>query len=330
MAKSTRKISKLKAAKPSAKGKTGAAKKQVRLKTVLCSTDLTACGQQALAIAAELAQAHDAKLLVAHFVQGMDERYDFLVGDLTRKLAKEAREKVQTELAHLHKTRAVPVEVIVKKGQPVTETLKLIKARNVDLVCVGSHGRGLIDRLILGSVAEQVLRLSPVSVLVAPPTVASHDMVHLLCAVDGSSCATTGLEWAIDLARREESKEITVMNAFEVPVGYLEAGMSYESARDKIRAIHQQDLEKTLKKAAVPDIRFDSVIAEGPVAETIIKVAKERKRDLIIIGTHGRSRLAAFFVGGIALTIARESPLPVLCVKSEAHKMGLLGLLGSL
>ncbi|MCK6474780.1 MAG: universal stress protein [Planctomycetes bacterium] len=329
MAKSTRKVSKPKASKPAAKAKS-AASKQVRLKTVLCSTDLTACGQQALAIAAELAQAHDAKLLVAHFVQGVDERYDFLAGDLARRLAKEAKEKVQAELAHLHKARAVPVEVIIKKGQPATETLKLIKARKVDLVCIGSHGRGLIDRLILGSVAEQVLRLSPVSVLVAPPTVASHDMIHLLCAVDGSTCATTGLEWAIDLARREESKDITVVNAYEVPVGYLEAGMSYESARDKIRAIHQQDLDKTLKKAAVPDIRFDPVIEEGPVAETIIKVAKDRKRDLIIIGTHGRSRLAAFFIGGVALQIVRDSPLPVLCVKSEEHKIGLLGLLGSL
>lgn len=329
MAKPTRKVSKPSAAKTNAKGKSGS-QKQVRLKTVLCTTDLTACGKQAVALGAELAQAHDAKLIVAHFVQGLDDRYDFLAGDLARKLAKEAKDQVQSELAHLHKTKAVPVEVIVKKGQPVTETLKLIKARKADLVCIGSHGRGLIDRLILGSVAEQVLRLSPVSVLVAPPTVASHDMIHLLCAVDGSSCATTGLEWAIDLARREESKEITVVNAFEVPVGYLEAGMSYESARDKIRAIHQTDMDKTLKKATVPDIRFDPVIEEGPIAETIIKVAKERKRDLIIIGTHGRSRLAAFFVGGIALTIVRESPLPVLCVKSEEHRIGLLSLLDRL
>lgn len=307
-------------------GKASSASKRkpgVSVKKVLCATDLSPCSQHALSVAAEVAEAYDATLIVVHIVELWDERYDFLVKDLGKRLAEDARAKVAQELEHLGKSESVPVEVLIRKGHAGVELLRAIKESGADLVVVGSHGKGAIDRVLLGSIAERLLHVSPVSVLVARPS-PHPDITRIVAGIEASPTAEAGLEWAVDLARREKLGSISVINSFEVPTGYLEAGMTYESARKKMHEIHEIDIDRMLAKRKGDAVKIEPHIEEGPTAETIVKFASQQEADLIVLGTHGQSRLAAFFLGSVTQKVVRIAPMSVLAVKSSKHRQSIL------
>lgn len=301
----------------------GSSAKDLQVKKVFCATDLSPSSQHALAMAAELAEAYDATLVVGHVVELWDDRYDFLVQDLSKRLANEAKDKIAQELTHLGKTESVPVEVVIRKGHAVVELLKAVKESKADLVVVGSHGKSALDRVLLGSVAERLLYASPVSVLVARPS-PHPDITRIVVAASPSPTAETGFAWALDLARREKQGAIAAVNAFEVPTGYLEAGMTYETAREKMLVVHREDMQKLTAKIKTGGIKIDLRIEEGPPAETIVKFAAQHEADLIVIGTHGHSRLAAFFLGSVTQKVIRTASAPVLAVKSSKHRRSIL------
>ncbi|MBI3830733.1 MAG: universal stress protein [Planctomycetes bacterium] len=297
-------------------------KADVSIKKVLCATDLSPCSQHALAAAAEMAEAYDATLIVTHIVELWDARYDFLVKDLGKRLAEDARAQVAQELEHLGKTESVPVEVLIRKGHAGVELVRALKETEADLVVVGSHGKGAIDRVLLGSTAERLLHVSPVSVLIARPS-PHPDITRIVAAIEASPTSEAGLDWALDLARREKLASISVVNAFEVPTGYLEAGMTYESARKKMQEIHELDIGRALAKRKGA-VKIAPHIEEGPTAETIVKFAGQQEADLLVLGTHGQSRLAAFFLGSVTQKVVRIAPMSVLAVKSPKHRQSIL------
>jgi len=294
--------------------------------SVLCATDLSPSSQQALHLAAELAEAFDAKLLVVHALEIWDRRYDFLVGDLQERLTVQAKEKVVTELKRLGKTEAVPVEVLIRSGATIEQVLQVIVERQPKLLVIGCNGSPKPEETHLGGIAEELLRLSPVPVLIARPAPAP-DLKKILCALGGGPESKAALEWALEIAAREKVGRITVVNTFNVPIGYLEAGMTYELARQKMLAIHQQDLEKLLAAYRGGPVEIHAHFEESPPTAGVLKTLEREQPDLLVVGSQQRSFLAALLVGSVALRIVRHAKLPVLVVKSKKDKLGLLAAL---
>ncbi|MCZ7649305.1 MAG: universal stress protein [Planctomycetota bacterium] len=293
------------------------------VRCVLCAMDLTETSHHALAMAAELAEAYDAKLLVVHVVEVWDKRYDFLVKNLTKELAAEANEKVHAELAHLEKDAAIEVEALVCKGNPVDEVMKVVAERKPDLLVIGANG-GRVDRdEPLGSVANRLLTISPVSVVVNRPCVAP-DIKRVLCATDGSAVSRLALDWAIDLAKREHVESLEIVNAFQVPTGYIEAGMTFDQAREKMRKLHEDEVAKIQKQRQNEKIRLVPILEDGPAAEVICSVADVERADLVVIGYRARSQFARFLLGSVALKVVRQAHVSVLVVKDEEHKLTFL------
>jgi nucleotide-binding universal stress UspA family protein len=290
---------------------------------VLCATDLSPASQQALALAAELAEAFDARLLVVHALEIWDRRYDFLVEDLQEKLTKQAHEKVQAELEHLGKTEEVPVEVQIRPGSTIEQVLDLLVKRQPKLLVIGCNSSPKAQEKHLGGMAEELLRLSPVPVLVARPGVPA-DLKRIVCALGGGPESQVALEWALEIATREKAESVTVINTFNVPIGYLEAGMTYELARTKMLAIHQADLEKLLEPYRKSPVAIHMHFEESPAAQGVLRVVEREKPDLLVVGSQQRSFLAALLVGSVAIRIVRSAELPVLVAKSEKGRQGLL------
>ena len=134
---------------------------------ILVPTDGSPKGKRAVEHALELAAVHDAEVHALYAVDtasyagtGMEATWAG-IGDLLREDAEEAVEQVKA----LAGGTDVAVETRVVEGAPGREIVRYATDAGCDLIVMGTHGRGGIDRLLLGSVAERVVRRSPVPVL---------------------------------------------------------------------------------------------------------------------------------------------------------------------
>jgi nucleotide-binding universal stress UspA family protein len=293
-------------------------------KTVLVATDLSPF---VLPVAAEVAEAFDAKLVVQHVVENMDKKYDFILKDIGHKLEEDAHKRLHEEMLHLGKTTEVEVKAQVSHGHPVEEVLKVVRHIEPDLVVVGAGKKDEGGGHALGVVAEQIVRLAPSPVLIARPF-PSKDITNIVVGLDGSKSSRKALEWALALAKAEKLKQITVLNTYLVPVGYVEAGLTYDFAQGKIMEIHKETISEVIQPyqafAKEAGIEIKIVFELGDPARVIPEYATKVKADLVAIGSQGRTFWADLILGSVGLKVARHCNASVLMVKSKEHRMNLI------
>jgi nucleotide-binding universal stress UspA family protein len=139
-----------------------------RFATILHPTDFSECSGRAFEMACELARDYHAKLLVQHVRQpAVAIHGEAIVFPVERP--------GEAEAAHnrLHAVQpnepGIAVEHHLMTGDPVSEIVDLASKKKCDLIVMGTHGRSGLSRLILGSVAELVLRKAPCPVLMVKP-----------------------------------------------------------------------------------------------------------------------------------------------------------------
>jgi nucleotide-binding universal stress UspA family protein len=141
----------------------------VPFRTILCPTDFSDCAGEAFRLACSLAEVHGARLVVAHVIDvlhGEEGSGGVMVQvrlpDYPRRMREALERQVPTN-------PDLPVEHVLAEGRPADEILRLAKATRCDLLVMGTHGRTGLRRMLLGSVAEQVLRRAPCPVLTVRP-----------------------------------------------------------------------------------------------------------------------------------------------------------------
>jgi len=137
----------------------------VRMRTILHATDFSEPSNHALSLACSLAREQRARLIVLHV--------------MPVALAREKEgfgEDMRAELDRLAiPDKTLHVERRLVEGDPATQILQVANESDCDLIVLGTHGRSGLSRLIMGSVAEQVVRLArcPVLTLKAPTSTGS-------------------------------------------------------------------------------------------------------------------------------------------------------------
>lgn len=133
---------------------------------ILVPTDGSSGSQAVVEHAATLAETHEATLHALYVVNtasyanfSMDSTWEG-IGDMLREEGTEALETVESMVEG-----RVPVETQVTEGSPSRNIVRYAERENCDLITMGTHGRGGIDRLLLGSVAERVVRSAEMPVL---------------------------------------------------------------------------------------------------------------------------------------------------------------------
>lgn len=142
----------------------------IAIQKILVADDFSEHGDVALKYAAEFARAFDAEVLLCHVVEGETVLAHLPPGgegyfppNLTEVLTKQGRE---TGEQRLKDSGIAKGSVHLPVGKAFVEIVRLAKEQDVDLVMVGTHGRGAIGHMLLGSVAEKVVRKAPCPVLV--------------------------------------------------------------------------------------------------------------------------------------------------------------------
>lgn len=140
------------------------------LKTILVPTDFSDASQAALDYAKGLAEAFGASLHLVHVMEDLlahawsAEVYVASMPNLRGEIEREARERLAAMLTAEERAR-YRVEAAIVAGRPFLEIIRYAREQNVDLIVIGTHGRGALAHMLLGSVAEKVVRKSPCPVL---------------------------------------------------------------------------------------------------------------------------------------------------------------------
>jgi nucleotide-binding universal stress UspA family protein len=134
------------------------------IRTILMPTDYSPPSEHAYRLACSLARDHGARLVLLHV-----RRPEVTFGELYPLPPRDPAEErllLPECLGRLHHTEpAVPIEYLVKEGEPAEVILATARQVESDLIVMGAHGRSGVGRLLLGSVAEKVLRRAPCPVL---------------------------------------------------------------------------------------------------------------------------------------------------------------------
>lgn len=142
----------------------------IDLKTILVPTDFSEPSEKALDYARALAGLLGGSLHVLHvvevpFVHGWAvEGYVAALPDFREELLRRAREEME-KLFAADERKTLRVELVGRAGNPFTEIIRYAKEKQIDLIVMGTHGHGRMAQLLLGSVAEKVVRAAPCPVL---------------------------------------------------------------------------------------------------------------------------------------------------------------------
>lgn len=221
--------------------------------------------------------------------------------------AKEAVRAVDEQLSDEYE---LPVTTTVDHGVPYEAINDFAAANDIDLVTMGTHGRSGVDRLLLGSVAERVIRTSEVPVLAVSRTAAEHDRIDLeaiLIPTDGSPAAEAAAEHGLRLAKHH-SASVDVLNV-------IRSGGDLPGVDDPTRQAAEDAVDRVAQTAEEIDIPVRTHVQTGRPAKSILRFINTNGIDLVAMGTGDRSRVTRHLLGSVAETVVRESESPVLTTR---------------
>lgn len=292
---------------------------------ILVPLDGSLLAEGALPVAAELSRRSGATVELVHVhvpispdpihVEGLpviDEHMRSLRRDHERAYLEQLRERLGP---------AAAAATVLLDG-PVAPTLAAhARAVSAWVIVLTTHGRGGLERIWLGSVADGLARVSPVPLLLVRPEPAAGGgrFGRILAPLDGSKASEAILEHAVRLARLEEGAEIVLFQVVR-PLGevvWLPEGASTAAAPQDDLPGRQRQARDYLDEAARPflaaglRVRIRVEVA-GSVAAAILAAAHGEACDLVALATHGRSGLARVALGSVADKVVRASRTPVL------------------
>ncbi len=200
----------------------------------------------------------------------------------------------------------IATRVFVCEGEPADVIVREARVLEADLVAMGRHGRGLIDRVLLGSVTEAVVKRASCPVLVVSETVAPPRAVtRILCAVDLHAGSRTTSEKAVALAR-VLGAELSLIHVVEDVEESHRAEPAAAGAPhvDALRA-----LQLLVPDDALPG-RIERRIVAGEPSERILHSSGSGQADLVVVGAPTRHAV----LGATARHVLRAAMCPVLLV----------------
>jgi len=282
----------------------------VGIHNVLIATDFSRFSNQALDIGRKLSQAYKAKAYIA-FVVPSDEF--MLAGPEAYVAAKEAArrdlENLKIELSKTHTcVEGKDYYLYLLEGHVATSILSFAQQKEVDLIVLGTHGRGGLGKALMGSVAECVFRASTIPELTIGPGARRAGQAlaprNILAAADFSPAGERAARYAAGLAAEHDSKLtlLHVVNPKEL-----------EHVPDRVRVLRA--IDENLHDLLGPEARpCDRRVECGRVAPTILRLAQEMDADLLVLGVHPASEVLTRFIWPIAYEVVREASCPVVTV----------------
>ena len=217
------------------------------------------------------------------------------------------------------------VSCSVEKGKPEDVIIERAAADKSILIAMASHGRSGLNRFLLGSVAEKVLRGTANPLLLIRATSenttagdASFDSV--VVPLDGSDLAERVLPTVVEMAKRFDVG-VKLFRAYHIPYSAYGDGWAVAEGIDELLTTVRDEAEDYLNKKAeelkkLGVAKVACITKEGFAADEIIKLGRSSADSLIAMGSHGRSGMKRWVMGSVAEAVVRHSAVPVLVVRA--------------
>jgi nucleotide-binding universal stress UspA family protein len=285
---------------------------------ILVPTDFSRPSDAALVYARRLAFYTGATIHLLHVVDNLFLRT--VLGDPHDYEAAALRRLQDRTPARAEISSILAVE---RSDAPADEITSYTRTHAIDLIVMGTHGRGRMAHLLLGSVAERVARTAPCPVLTMRDAPHVEDLrgLRILVPTDFSPSADAALGCARRLAARL-SGSIRLLHVVEHP-GF-DASYGSELSFPEVAVVREEqvdhartDLSHRSSLDGHSRVRVTSDVLLGPSSTMIADYAGDNGFDLIVMGTRGRGGFARLLIGSVAESIIRTAPCPVLTVKDS-------------
>jgi nucleotide-binding universal stress UspA family protein len=292
----------------------------IEIPRILCAVDFSDISRHALEHALTIARWYDSQLTALYVVptdMGIPPR--MLFDDLEPATGGErhalASNHLEAFLIDVDRGD-VRVDAVVEHGDPARTILRHATGEEFDLLVLGTHGRSGFEHLVLGSVAERVLRKAKCPVLTVPPKAHSDATLpyrRLLCAVDFSDSSLDALRLAFSIAE-ESDAELTLLNVIDFPPddALLFGRAEALEFRSRLQTETMGRLEALIGGDERMWCRPRARTAIGKPYRCIVAIASEERADLIVMGVRGRNPADLAVFGSTTNHVVRSAPCPVL------------------
>jgi nucleotide-binding universal stress UspA family protein len=217
------------------------------------------------------------------------------------------------------------VKCTVERGKPADAIIDRATAERGTLIAMATHGRAGLNRWLIGSVAEKVLRGTnrPLFLVRNNPSIQvtrELSFTRIIVPLDGSEIAAAVLPNAIDLAKGFDA-ELMLFRAYELPAsaytGREDHLPNYEELKQRAKRDAQNYLDEQADMSRGKGLsKVVTVVAEGPAADEIIRCAAAYAGSIVVMCTHGRSGIQRWVLGSVAETVARHIDGPVMVLRA--------------
>ena len=286
---------------------------RLALKSLLFATDFSPASQAALPYAAAIARRYGARLFLAHVLR--PQVWAPAPPEWVPMESEVPRQAAMAEMSKLEQSpllAGLPHQVAVEEGAVWECLSRLIREQETDLLIMGTHGRRGLQKLLMGSVAEELFRLAPCPVLTvgpgAAPAAGTGEFHRILFATDFSNESQAALPYAVSLAQENQAR-LTLLHVVEsTSPGYL-------ADPQRVLAALKEKLQGLLPREAALWCEPELALESGVPGEGILQVAEEQQADLIVLGVRPIRRLAARLPIATAHEVVCHAACPVLTVR---------------
>lgn len=294
---------------------------QALFSNILFATDFSSSSTAALPHAVAIARHFGAKLYLAYVIP--TDAYD-LIPAVERDAALEnMRRHVEQQMTGLRGTallRGIQHAVLVDHGNVWPMVSMMVEKQKIDLIVIGTHGRRGVEKLLMGSTAEEILRRARAPILMVgpdnlvPPEEEANPR-RILYATDFSPESKAAMFYGCTLAKEYDARLSFLHVAEDVWKEPLSTRMQ---AADFFR---MRFMEKN--SALAEAIKPEYYVEFGRPAECVLEVARKLQIELIVLGVRGvrYPKVAAHLPGPTAYDVVSHAPCPVLVIRGdEAEK----------
>lgn len=210
------------------------------------------------------------------------------------------------------------VETVEREGTAHREILSYVEEAGIDVIVMSTHGRKGLDRYLLGSVTEKVVRASPVPVLSVKqgePGLHSFEYSDVLIPTDGSEGAEVAVDHGIEFAEMVDAAVHGLyVTDVRATVPNIDDG-SQTMVLDQLEDEGEQAIEYVERGGQAEGVDVTTAVVRGTPYAQIREYVTEHDVDFIAMGTHGRTGLQRYLLGSVAEKVVRTADVPVLTVR---------------